>query len=185
MSGKREKYIDWDSYFMSIAFVSSLRSKDPNTRHGACIINCKKHIVGTGYNGFPNGCEDDIFPWGRTGELVNTKIPYVVHAELNAIINSTSKDLYNCKLYLYSQKGYYPCSECSKAIIQSGIKEIIMPFAMNKDTDIYTWEPTKKMFESANVNIRLMGFEDFQNGFEFISKEFTNDLNRIKNEYKQ
>lgn len=165
---------------MSIAFISSLRSKDPSTRHGACIVDKNRHIVGTGYNGFPIGCHDDKFPWSRNGEAKNTKDPYVVHAELNAIINSTSNSLNGCSLYLYSQKGYYPCSECAKAIIQSEIKRVIMPFAIKNNTDVYNWEPTKKMFKAAKVKIIILDFQHIKNEFDFISNEFINDLKNIK-----
>jgi len=112
----RENYIDWDSYFMGIALLSSMRSKDPNTQVGACIVNEDKRIVGVGYNGLPKGCEDTDFPWEREGEFLDTKYPYVCHAELNAILNSI-KSLKDCIIYV----ALFPCHECTKAIIQSGI----------------------------------------------------------------
>jgi len=115
----RENYINWDSYFMGIAILSSMRSKDPNTQVGACIVNEDKRIVGVGYNGLPKGCDDKEFPWERDGEFLNTKYPYVCHAELNAILNSI-KSLKDCIIYV----ALFPCHECTKAIIQSGIKEI-------------------------------------------------------------
>ena len=113
--------ISWQQYFMGIAKLSAYRSKDPNTQVGACIVSPEHKIVGVGYNGLPWGCEDDKFPWMvREGELYDTKYPYVVHAELNAILNSISH-LKGCTIYV----SLFPCHECVKAIIQSGIQEII------------------------------------------------------------
>ena len=82
--------ISWDEYFMGVALFSAYRSKDPHTQVGACIVNEDKHIVGVGYNGMPNGCDDHEYPWGRTGEFAEQKYPYVVHAELNAILNAST-----------------------------------------------------------------------------------------------
>ena len=113
-------HITWDEYFMGVAKLSAMRSKDPNTKVGACIVNTKKRIVGIGYNGFPYGCHDKDFPWGREGDFLDTKYPYVVHAEPNAILNSTTK-LDDASLYVT----LFPCNECAKLIIQSGIKEIV------------------------------------------------------------
>ena len=120
MDNKKKQYISWDEYFMGVSILSSLRSKDPNTKVGACIVNKNKRIVGIGYNGFPVGCSDDEFPWGRDGEFLKTKYPFVVHAEANAILNSTT-DLSGATIYV----SLFPCHECSKLIIQSGIKEIV------------------------------------------------------------
>ena len=116
-----KNYISWDEYFMGVAVLSSKRSKDPNTNVGACIVNKKNRIVGIGYNGMPYGCDDKEFPWGNDkSDFLNCKYPYVVHAEPNAILNSTCP-LDDCKLYVT----LFPCNECAKLIIQSGIKEII------------------------------------------------------------
>ena len=117
---KRIDYLSWDEYFMGIAFLSALRSKDPSTQVGACIVDEDKKIIGIGYNGFPMGSSDDDLSWDKTGEYLDTKYPYVVHAELNAILNST-KSLKNCTIYV----ALFPCHECSKAIIQSGIRELV------------------------------------------------------------
>lgn len=111
-------HLSWNEYFMSVALLSAKRSKDPNTQVGACIVNPKKRIVGVGYNGMPYGL-DNAFPWTREGDWTETKYPYVVHAELNAILNST-QDLSGCEIYV----SLFPCQECSKAIVQSGIKKI-------------------------------------------------------------
>ena len=120
---KRKDYIGWDEYFMAIAKLSAMRSKDPNTQVGACIVSNDNRILSIGYNGAPNGFDDEKFPWGREGENLNTKYPYVCHAEMNAILNyrGSKKDLENAKLYV----DLFPCNECAKIIIQSGIKEII------------------------------------------------------------
>jgi dCMP deaminase len=177
---KRTKYLSWDAYFMSIAFMSSLRSKDPSIRHGACIVDKNKHIIGTGYSGFPKGCSDDVFPWGREGEPNNTKYPYVVHAEINAILNSIANNLSGSKLYLYSQKGYYPCSDCAKSIIQSGISEVIMPFTIKDNTDVYDWTPTKEMFKCSGVKIVELDFDCLEKEFDFIALELKQDLAKMR-----
>lgn len=120
---KRNNYISWDEYFMAIAKLSAMRSKDPSTQVGACIVSNDNRILSIGYNGAPNGFSDERFPWGRDGENLDTKYPYVCHAELNAILNyrGSKKDLENSKIYV----DLFPCNECAKIIIQSGIKEVI------------------------------------------------------------
>ena len=130
-NSKRLNYISWDEYFMAIALLSAERSKDPSTQVGACVANEQNKIVGVGYNGFPLGCSDDELPWAREGTFLNTKYPYVCHAELNAVLNAISTDLRNCRIYV----GLFPCNECTKVIIQSGIKEIIYLSDKYKDTD--------------------------------------------------
>ena len=120
---KRKNYIGWDEYFMAIAKLSAMRSKDPSTQVGACIVGEGNRILSIGYNGAPNGFNDDIFPWEREGENLNTKYPYVCHAEMNAILHyrGSRKDLEGAKIYV----DLFPCNECAKMIIQSGIKEVI------------------------------------------------------------
>ena len=119
---RTEGVISWDDYFMSVAFLSAMRSKDPSTQVGACIVNpIHNRIVGIGYNGFPRGCDDDELPWARTGEELETKYPYVCHAEVNAVLNKNSADVHGCTIYV----GLFPCNECAKMIIQSGIKEVV------------------------------------------------------------
>ena len=141
---KRENYLTWDEYFMGIALLSAKRSKDPSTQVGACIVNSEKKIVGLGYNGFPIGCKDDELPWEREGDFINTKYPYVVHAEANAILNST-KDLHGARIYV----DLFPCNECAKAIIQAGIKDVI--YAADKYADTATVIASKRMFHAAGV----------------------------------
>lgn len=120
---KRKDYLSWDEYFMSIAKLSAMRSKDPSTQVGACIVSDDNRILSIGYNGAPNGFDDDKFPWSREGERLQTKYPYVCHAEMNAILNfrGTKKDLEKAKIYV----DLFPCNECAKIIIQAGIKEVI------------------------------------------------------------
>lgn len=143
---KRNNVLSWDSYFMSIAHLSALRSKDPNTQVGACIVNPQKRVVGVGYNGFPKGCNDDEFPWEREGDFLETKYPYVVHAELNAILNSI-QSLNDCTIYV----SLFPCNECAKAIIQSGIKCVVYESDKYNGTDANV--ASKKMFRDAGVEL--------------------------------
>lgn len=117
---KRQDYISWDEYFMGIALLSAARSKDGNTQVGACIVNAEHKIVSVGYNGMPTGCSDDAMPWKREGDFLDTKYPFVCHAELNAILNSTAS-LKGCTLFVT----LFPCNECAKAIIQSGIRHVV------------------------------------------------------------
>ncbi len=146
---KRNDYLQWDEYFMGMALLSARRSKDPQTQVGACIVNEYKKVVGLGYNGFPIGCSDDELPWDREGDFLETKYPYVCHAELNAILNST-KDLHNCKIYV----ALFPCHECAKAIIQSGIKEVIYLSDKYNGTD--SNKASKFMFEKSGVTYRQL-----------------------------
>ena len=149
---KRLDYISWDTYFMGIAQLSSKRSKDPKTQVGACIVNQDNKIVGIGYNGFPKGISDDEFPWHDQGNFLETKYPFVVHAEANAILNA-SQDLKECKLFVT----LFPCNECTKLIIQSGIKELI--YISNKDEGKDFQIASKKMLEKAQVKLRQMSWE--------------------------
>ncbi len=142
-SVKRENPLTWDEYFMAVALLSAQRSKDPNTQVGACIANEQNKIVGVGYNGFPLGCSDDELPWAREGNFLDTKYPYVCHAELNAVLNSISRDLRGCRIYV----GLFPCNECTKVIIQSGISEIIYLSDKYRDTDAV--KASKIMIEKA------------------------------------
>ncbi|HLG38876.1 MAG TPA: dCMP deaminase family protein [Chitinophagaceae bacterium] len=145
---KRQDYISWDEYFMGVALLSAKRSKDPSTQVGACIVSDKNKIVGAGYNGLPMGCDDDEFPWAKEGDFLNTKYPYVCHAELNAILNNIGMDLKGCKIYT----ALFPCNECSKAIIQSGITEVIYLSDKYSSTDVS--KASKAMLEKAGVKYR-------------------------------
>ena len=142
---KRNDYISWDEYFMGVALLAAKRSKDPNTQVGACIVNKNKRILSTGYNGFPYGCSDDTFSWDRDGD--DTKYKYVVHAELNAILNAGGRDLTGARLYV----DLFPCNECAKAIIQAGISEIV--YLYDKYSDTESTIASKKMLNSAGVRL--------------------------------
>lgn len=145
---KREGYINWDEYFMGVAILASQRSKDPSTQVGACIVNDDNKIMSVGYNGFPRGCSDDEFPWERSGDRESsTKYPYVCHAELNAILNAGGNSLKDCRIYV----ALFPCNECAKAIIQSGIKEVIYISDKYKDTDLV--QASKRMLNCAGIKL--------------------------------
>ena len=147
MSEKRCGYISWDEYFMGVALLAAERSKDPSTQVGACIIDNNNRIISTGYNGFPKGCSDDEFPWNRDATAGETKYPFVVHAELNAILNAQGTSVVDSRLYV----SLFPCNECAKAIIQSGVREVVYL------SDKYNGTPTdiasKKMLEAAGVKL--------------------------------
>ena len=142
---KRADYISWDEYFMGVAMLAARRSKDPSTQVGACIVSEDNIIISTGYNGMPKGCSDDEFPWERTGAENETKYPYVVHAELNAILNANGRDLRGSRIYV----ALFPCNECAKAIIQSGIREIV--YLSDKYKDTMGNFASKKMLNAAGV----------------------------------
>ena len=148
MSDKRTDYISWDEYFMGVAKMSALRSKDPNTQVGACIVSNDNKILSMGYNGLPRGCSDDEFPWAREGDDLHTKYFYVTHSELNAILNYRGGSLEGAKLYV----SLFPCNECAKAIIQSGMKEVI--YMQDKYAGSDTTKASKKMFDMAGVKYR-------------------------------
>ena len=142
---KRQGYISWDEYFMGIALLAAKRSKDPNTQVGACIVSPENIIISTGYNGLPNGCSDDEFPWEREGE--QTKYPFVVHAELNAILNAGGRLLRGARLYV----ALFPCNECAKAIIQSGISEVVYYGDKYHDSDSSV--AARFMFKKAGIRL--------------------------------
>ena len=143
---KRMDVLSWDEYFMGLAHLSAMRSKDPSTQVGAVIVSGEHRVVSIGYNGFPNGCSDDEFPWDREGDFGATKYPYVVHAELNAILNSKN-DLRGCSIYV----SLFPCNECAKAIIQSGISRIVYESDKYADTDATI--ASKRMLRAAGVEL--------------------------------
>lgn len=146
------KIISWDEYFMGLAHLSALRSKDPNTQVGACIVDKDNKIVSVGYNGMPRGVKDSEVPWQREGGFVDTKYAYVVHAELNAILNSP-RSLKDCTLYV----SLFPCNECAKAIIQAGIKKIVYESDKYNGTDGNV--VSKKMLNLADIELVQMPFE--------------------------
>ena len=141
-------YINWDDYFMGVAILSSKRSKDDSTKVGCCIVSKEKRIIGCGYNGMPNGCNDDEMNWERTGDGINNKYFYVVHAEANAIINSDRSQLKNASLYTT----LFPCNECAKLIVQCGIKEVI--YLSDKYCDLNSTIASKFILNKADINFR-------------------------------
>lgn len=145
MGMKRNDYITWDEYFMGVAILSGMRSKDPSTQVGACIVSADNKILSMGYNGFPNGCSDDVFPWDREGDPLDNKYFYSTHSELNAILNYRGGSLEGSKLYV----SLFPCNECAKAIIQCGIKTII--YDCDKYADTPAVIASKRMLDAAGV----------------------------------
>lgn len=158
---KRQDYLSWDEYFMGIAMLSALRSKDPSTQVGACIVNSDKKILSMGYNGMPRCCSDDEFPWERSGNPLDSKYLYVCHAELNAILNYDSGNVRGCTVYTT----LFPCNECAKAIIQSGIAEVV--YSSDKYADTESTIASKRMFDTAGVKYRQ---------YECSNKNITLDL---------
>uniref|UniRef100_A0A8C9SYK9 Deoxycytidylate deaminase n=1 Tax=Scleropages formosus TaxID=113540 RepID=A0A8C9SYK9_SCLFO len=148
-SKKREDYLEWPEYFMAVAFLSAQRSKDPSSQVGACIVNPENKIVGIGYNGMPNGCDDDLLPWSREApDRLDTKYPYVCHAELNAIMNKNSADVKGCTMYV----ALFPCNECAKLIIQAGIKEVI--YLSDKYHDTPEMTASRRLFNLVGITYR-------------------------------
>lgn len=145
---KKQDYLKWDEYFMGIALLSGERSKDPSTSVGACIVSEDNKILSVGYNGMPIGCSDDEFPWEREGGNLDTKYFYVCHAEMNAILNYTGVHMKGAKLYTT----LFPCNECTKAIIQKGIKEVIYLSDKYASTDSVV--AAKRMFQSSGIKYR-------------------------------
>lgn len=155
LNKNRQDYLTWDEYFMSVAKLSAMRSKDPSTQVGACIASNTNRILSTGYNGAPNGIEDKYFPWDREGEFLNTKYPYVCHAEMNCILSyrGDNKDLENARIYV----DLFPCNECAKIIIQSGIKEVI--YLCDKYADTDGVKASKKMFDACGVKYKQINID--------------------------
>ena len=170
----RDNYLSWDEYFMAIARLSAMRSKDPSTRVGACIVGLDNRILSIGYNGAPNGFNDKDFPWGRTGDMLNTKYAFVCHAEMNAILNyrGSRKELENSKIYV----DLFPCNECAKLIIQSGIKEVLYLSDKFKDKD-----GTLKETDAVKASKRLFN----ECGVSYHSVDISEDTIEINMEKRQ
>lgn len=144
---RKEDVLGWHEYFIASAFLAAKRSKDPSTRVGAVVVNEENKIVGVGYNGMPIGCDDDVFPWGKnTPNELDSKYLYVCHAETNAILNKNSSDTKNCRIYTT----LFPCNECAKIIIQSGIKEVI--YVCDKDFLKASNIASRRMFDAAKIH---------------------------------
>ena len=146
MEEKRKDVLTWDEYFMGLAHLSALRSKDPNTQVGAAIVDENHRVVSVGYNGMPKGCSDDVFPWSREGAILQTKYAFVVHAELNAILNS-KYPVSGCTLYV----SLFPCNECAKAIIQAGIRRIVYESDKYQNTEITI--ASRRMLKAAGIEL--------------------------------
>ena len=157
---KRQDYISWDEYFMGVAMLSGMRSKDPNSQVGACIVSEDNKILSMGYNGFPKGCSDDEFPWAREGEPLDTKYLYVTHSELNAILNYRGGSLEGAKLYV----SLFPCNECAKMIIQSGIKEVI--YLSDKYANSENNIASRKLLDTCKVTYKKMHIDDEMKNIE-------------------
>ena len=147
MSDKRNDYIAWDDYFMGVSLLAAERSKDPSTQVGACIVSDDNRILSTGYNGFPQGCSDDEFPWNRDASAGETKYNFVVHAELNAILNAGGKSLIGSRIFV----SLFPCHECAKAIIQAGVKEVV--YLSDKYNGTESDNASKRMLNAAGVKL--------------------------------
>lgn len=145
---KKNDYLKWDEYFMGIALLSAERSKDPNTSVGACIVSEDNKILSVGYNGMPIGCSDDDYPWEREGQPLDTKYLYVCHAEMNAILNYTGTHMKGSKVYVT----LFPCNECTKALIQKGISEIV--YMSDKYADSDEVKAAKRMLDSTGIIFR-------------------------------
>jgi dCMP deaminase len=153
---RKQTYLSWDEYFMGIAIFTSLRSKDPSSKVGAVIVNNQNHIVGTGYNGFIAGVDESKFSWEREGNWINTKYPYVVHAEANAILSSTTDDLRNCRIYAT----LFPCNECAKHIAQKKIKEVIYLWDKYRGEDFH--RASEMIFEASRTLVRNLNMPPLQ-----------------------
>ncbi len=167
---KRLNYLTWDEYFIALAKLTAMRSKDPSTQVGACIVSEDNRILSVGYNGAPNGFDDDNFPWNRQGENLETKYPYVCHAEMNAVLNyrGTRKDFENARIYV----DLFPCNECAKIIIQSGIKEVV--YLSNKYKDSENNIASRKLFDSCGIEYHQLDLE------KQITIEITSKVKTLK-----
>lgn len=152
---QRKEYISWDEYFIALAKLTAMRSKDPSTQVGACIVSADNRILSVGYNGTPNGFDDVFFPWDREGEELETKYLYVVHAERNAILNyrGSNKDLEGAKIYV----DLFPCNECAKEIIQAGIKEVY--YLEDKYANTNGVIASKRLFDACGVKYVKLNIE--------------------------
>ena len=167
---KRINYLTWDEYFIALAKLTAMRSKDPSTQVGACIVSADNRILSVGYNGAPNGFDDDNFPWNRQGENLETKYPYVCHAEMNAVLNyrGTRKDFENARIYV----DLFPCNECAKIIIQSGIKEVV--YLSNKYKDSENNIASRRLFDSCGIEYHQLDLE------KQITIEITSKVKTLK-----
>ena len=146
--GPRDDYLSWDDFFMGLSVLAAQRSKDPSTQVGCCIVDPNNRILSLGYNGFPRGCDDRALPWAREGDFLDTKYAYVVHAEQNAVLNKNSASLEGARMYV----GLFPCNDCAKVIIQSGIREVI--YLSDKYHEAPAFVASRRMFDLSGVAYR-------------------------------
>lgn len=173
-SKKRENYLEWSEYFMATAFLAAKRSKDPATQVGACIVNDERKIVGVGYNGFPIGCDDNEFPWGKSApDRLETKYMYVCHAEVNAILNKNCADLKDCTIYV----ALFPCNECAKVIIQSRIKEVV--YMSDKHAQKPETIASKRLLNAAGVKLTQFTPKQKQLVIDFTEIEHAGRFNQL------
>jgi dCMP deaminase len=182
-TGKRADYLPWDAFFMGLAMLAAMRCKDPRTRNGACAVDpSTKRVLSLGYNGFPHGCSDDKFPWaGEAENEADTKYPYVAHAERNCLDN-TRADLAGSHLYVFSERGYFPCAHCAQGILQHRLKRVVLAFVGSTGSlkyGIHTRIPTLRMFEAAGVSLEVMGAERFRGVVEGVTLQLTGYLSQI------
>ncbi|VDL74196.1 unnamed protein product [Nippostrongylus brasiliensis] len=162
-SGKREGYLQWEDYFMAIAKLAAMRSKDPSTQVGCAIVNRENKVIGTGYNGFPVGIDDDLLPWTKgSANPGENKHAYVVHAEVNAIINKSMNCIEGCTMYTTM----LPCNECAKIIIQTRIAEVV--FLKDRPIGNWQYDATRRMFDLAGVK-----YTKFQPSTNSITIDFS------------
>jgi dCMP deaminase len=140
----------WDGRFMKLAREISTWSKDPSTCIGAVIVNDERRILATGYNGFPRNIED-------TEERLNDreqKYPLIVHGEMNALMNAlySGVSVKDSTIYVW---GLPVCAECTKNVIQSGIKRVVItqPYRAPEKWQKQWYELSKPMYDEANVSI--------------------------------
>ena len=167
---KVEARINWDELFMGIAALASRRSKDPNTKHGSCIVDKENKVISIGYNGMVNGNDVD-YTWSREPIDGMVKYDFILHSEENAILNAT-RSVKDAIIFVYSEKAYFPCSNCMKTILQSGIKEIVLSDIIDTNTDKYNWKPTLYMAKVSGITIRNIGKKDSKASFLKIAEEF-------------
>eukprot|EP01147_Barroeca_monosierra_P005596 gene5596-8942_t len=169
-SGRRQNCLSKDAWYMAMAVLASKRSKDPRTQVGCVIVDGKGVIVSVGYNGFPTGCPDTELPWAKEAESVlDTKFPYVCHAEMNAILNTNDQSVEGCTAY----STLFPCNECAKMIIQAGIRKVV--YLCNKSSGKPSAIASQKMFDMAGVEYTKFDYSKSQSR---ISIDLTGDSQR-------
>ncbi len=162
--------LTWDEYFMGLAIFTSFRSKDPSSKVGAVIVDANNHIIGTGYNGFVAGIDETKLSWSREGDFMNTKYPYVVHAEANAILNATKSDLTGCRIYITLSS----CNECAKLIAQKGIKEVY--YLLDKYPDLDTFKAAKKIFALKNIVNQQLKMENLHDILDTFKQFYPDNI---------